>query len=72
VSEPGLSLLSTGELLSGLVDEVAEIRAREHAVMRKIAELDRRSGWTRIARRDMTSSTLSRDRPAFGRGEARP
>ena len=35
-------LLSTGELLRGIVAEVTEIRAREYAVMRKIAELDRR------------------------------
>ncbi|GGU17340.1 HNH endonuclease signature motif containing protein [Lentzea flava] len=42
MSDPDLSLLSTGELLRGIVDEVTEIRAREYTVMQKIAELNRR------------------------------
>ncbi|WP_189256438.1 HNH endonuclease signature motif containing protein, partial [Lentzea flava] len=42
MSDPDLPLLSTGELLRGIVDEVTEIRAREYTVMQKIAELNRR------------------------------
>jgi hypothetical protein len=53
VSESDLTLLSTGEVLSSLVDEVMEIRAREHAVMRKIAELDRRGAASELGYRDL-------------------
>ncbi|MGW4210742.1 DUF222 domain-containing protein [Lentzea sp. NPDC004789] len=51
--EPDLPLLSTGELLSSLVGEVVEIRAREHAVMRRIAELDRRGAASELGYKDL-------------------
>ncbi|MET8764685.1 DUF222 domain-containing protein, partial [Lentzea sp. NPDC004782] len=53
MSESDLPLLSTGELLSSLVDEVTEIRAREHAVLRKIAELDRRGAASELGYKDL-------------------
>ncbi|MGW4211173.1 DUF222 domain-containing protein [Lentzea sp. NPDC004789] len=53
MSESDLPLLSTGELLSSLVGEVAEIRAREHAVMRKIAELGRRAAASELGYKDL-------------------
>ncbi|GGU40811.1 HNH endonuclease signature motif containing protein [Lentzea flava] len=46
MNDPDLSLLSAGELLRGIVDEVTEIRAREYTVMQKIAELNRRGAAT--------------------------
>ncbi|GGU79215.1 HNH endonuclease signature motif containing protein [Lentzea flava] len=42
MSDRGLSLLSTDELLRSIVGKVTEIRAREYAVMQDIAELNRR------------------------------
>ncbi|MET8765322.1 DUF222 domain-containing protein [Lentzea sp. NPDC004782] len=53
MSEADLPLLSTSEVLSSLVDEVTEIRAREHAVMRKIAELDRRGAASELGYKDL-------------------
>ncbi|GAB2842323.1 hypothetical protein GCM10027200_48180 [Lentzea nigeriaca] len=44
MSEPDLRLMSTGKLLSAVVDEVAEIRVRDNVIMRKIVELERRFG----------------------------
>ncbi|SDG45385.1 protein of unknown function [Lentzea fradiae] len=40
--EQNFSLLATGELLKAVVEDVAEIRVLENAVMRKIADLERR------------------------------
>ncbi|MET8764811.1 DUF222 domain-containing protein, partial [Lentzea sp. NPDC004782] len=53
MSEPDLPLLSTSELLRSLADEVTEIRAREHAVLRKIAELDRRGAASELGYKDL-------------------
>ncbi|RAS61981.1 hypothetical protein C8D87_109430, partial [Lentzea atacamensis] len=46
-------LLSTDELLRGIVDEVTEIRIREHSVMQKIAELDRRGAAAELGYKDV-------------------
>ncbi|GAB2813109.1 HNH endonuclease signature motif containing protein [Lentzea nigeriaca] len=48
MSDPSLPLLSTGELLRGIVDEVTESRARDYAIMQKIAELNRRGAATEL------------------------
>jgi hypothetical protein len=53
VIEPDLPLLSTGEVLSALVDEVADLQARQYAVMRKIAELDRRGAASELGYKDL-------------------
>jgi hypothetical protein len=53
VIEPDLPLLATDELLRSLVDEVVEIRIREHAVMQKIAELDRRGAANELGYKDL-------------------
>ncbi|NKE56150.1 DUF222 domain-containing protein [Lentzea sp. PSKA42] len=53
MSEPDLCLLSTDELLSSVVDEVVEIRVREHAVLQKIAELDRRGAADELGYKDL-------------------
>jgi hypothetical protein len=53
VSDPDLPLLSTGELLRSLVDEVMEIRARDYVVMQKIAELDRRGAAAELGYKDL-------------------
>ncbi|GAA3651292.1 hypothetical protein GCM10022267_41980 [Lentzea roselyniae] len=45
--------LSTDELLRGIVDEVTEIRIREHSVMQKIAELDRRGAPAELGYKDL-------------------
>ncbi|MGW6931518.1 DUF222 domain-containing protein [Lentzea sp. NPDC054927] len=42
MSEPDFRLLSTDELLDAVVGDVVEIRVLEHAMMQKIAELERR------------------------------
>ncbi|PWK89261.1 HNH endonuclease [Lentzea atacamensis] len=46
-------LLSADELLRGIVDEVTEIRVREHSVMQKIAELDRRGASAELGYKDL-------------------
>ncbi|WP_119724465.1 DUF222 domain-containing protein, partial [Lentzea terrae] len=46
-------LLSTDELLRSVVAEVAEIRARESAVMQKIAELDRRGAASELGYKNL-------------------
>ena len=51
--EAGLPLLPTGELLRSLVEEVVEIRIREHAVMQKIAELGRRGAAAELGYKDL-------------------
>ena len=53
--EAGLPLLPTGELLRSLVEEVVEIRIREHAVMQKIAELGRRGAAAELGYKDLPS-----------------
>ncbi|WP_330277621.1 HNH endonuclease [Lentzea sp. NBC_00516] len=53
MSEPDPCLLSTDELLSGVVSEVVEIRVREHAVLRKLAELDRRGAAEELGYKDL-------------------
>jgi hypothetical protein len=42
VSEPNFRLLTTGELLDAVAGNVVEIRVLENAMMRTIAELERR------------------------------
>ncbi|MET8761400.1 DUF222 domain-containing protein [Lentzea sp. NPDC004782] len=51
--EPDLPLLSTGEVLSALVDEVANLQARQYAVMRKVAELNRRGAASELGYKDL-------------------
>ncbi|MET8764746.1 DUF222 domain-containing protein, partial [Lentzea sp. NPDC004782] len=51
--EPDLPLLSTGEVLSHLVDEVADLQARQYAVMRKVAELNRRGAASELGYKDL-------------------
>ncbi|HEX8870591.1 MAG TPA: DUF222 domain-containing protein, partial [Lentzea sp.] len=45
--------LSTDELLRSVVDEVAEIRVREHSVLRMIAELERRGAASELGHKDL-------------------
>ena len=51
--EPDLPLLSTDEVLSALVDEVVDFQARQYAVMRWIAELDRRGAASELGYKDL-------------------
>ncbi|MET8763885.1 DUF222 domain-containing protein, partial [Lentzea sp. NPDC004782] len=51
--EPNLPLLSTGEVLSHLADEVADLQARQYAVMRKVAELNRRGAASELGYKDL-------------------
>ncbi|MET8764982.1 DUF222 domain-containing protein [Lentzea sp. NPDC004782] len=51
--EPDLPLLPTGEVLSALVDEVADIRARHYAVMRKVADLNQRGAASELGYKDL-------------------
>ncbi|WP_434451505.1 DUF222 domain-containing protein [Lentzea sp. E54] len=53
MNEPDLALLATDELLCGVVAEVAELRVREHAMMRKIAELERRGAATELGYKNL-------------------
>jgi len=53
VIEPDLPLLSTGEVLSHFADEVADLQARHYAVMRWIAELNRRGAASELGYKDL-------------------
>ncbi|WP_434441317.1 DUF222 domain-containing protein [Lentzea sp. E54] len=53
MSEPDFRLLSTDELLSAVVGDVAEIRVLENSVMQKIAELERRGAASELGYRNV-------------------
>ena len=45
--------MSTGELLSSIAEDLLEIQIREHLVLRKIAELDRRGAAAELGHKDL-------------------
>lgn len=53
MGEPNFQLLATGELLDAVAGDVLEIRVLENAMMRKIAELERRGAAVELGYRNL-------------------